>query len=73
MYRIAVSESTSESEQVCVPGLLVRELAALRVVNRRGTPFGLSRVFEMLHGGRKAKQANAKRRRASGKAPRQEA
>ena len=41
---------------------IVRLLAALGVVNRRGRPFGLSRVFEMTHGGRKAKRDRAKRR-----------
>jgi ribosomal protein S14 len=33
------------------------QLRALGVVNRRGRPFGLSRIFEIIHGGRRATAA----------------
>ncbi len=33
---------------------IVAHLAAAGIVNRRGRPFGLSRIFEIVHGGRHA-------------------
>lgn len=44
---------------------IVAELARLGVVGRRGAPIGLSRVFEMIHGGRVARgRASARTKRS---------
>jgi hypothetical protein len=41
---------------------IVLELAELGVLGRRGTAIGVTRVFEMLHGGRTANHMAARER-----------
>jgi len=49
---------------------IVQALAAARLTNRRGKPIGMTRVFEIIHGGRKARElgghtaSRGRRRRA---------
>jgi hypothetical protein len=43
---------------------LVEELREMGIVNRRGKPFNLTRVFQLLHGGPKATTPTRRKRRA---------
>ena len=50
---------------------IVKELERMGIVGRRGTAIGVTRVFEMLHGGRKATgRRAAKRGKRQGAQPR---
>jgi hypothetical protein len=43
---------------------IVQALGRARLTNRRGKPIGMTRVFEIIHGGRKAVSASSGRRAA---------
>jgi hypothetical protein len=43
---------------------IVQALRRARLTNRRGKPIGMTRVFEIIHGGRKAVSASSGRRAA---------